>query len=113
MFDKVPFGLAAKTAINWQPTAMSRSRLISAAGTFPLLAACVLPCDPLADYVGNAMSYQDPTDKMLEQQAAQAAAIEHQLVIRTSIASVLAILGLTALIYALRLRRSRKTDPET
>ncbi len=92
---------------------MSRARWTAAAGTLLLVAACVLPCGPLADYIGNSMPYPEPTAKLLQQQAAQAAAIERQLVIRASIAAVLAILGLAALIYARRRNRSRKTDPKT
>jgi len=91
---------------------MSRVRLAAAAGTLLIVVACLLPCGPIGDYIGNAMPYQDPTDKMLEQQAAQAVAIEHQLAIRASIAGVLVVLGLAALIYARRRRPSRKTDPE-
>jgi hypothetical protein len=90
---------------------MSRARLSAAAGALLLIAAILLPCGPASDYLGNAMPYQDPTEEMLQQQAAQATAIEHQLAIRGSVAAALAILGLAALIYAGRQRRSRQTDP--
>jgi hypothetical protein len=75
---------------------------------FLLIAAIFLPLGPASDYLGNAMPYQDPTEEMLQQQAARATALEHQLAIRGGIAAVLAILGSVALVYFGRQRhRSR------
>ena len=43
----------AKIPTTWQPVAMSRVRLAAAAGTLLIVVACLLPCGPIGDYIGN------------------------------------------------------------
>ncbi|MFI0791997.1 hypothetical protein ACH4OY_04730 [Micromonospora rubida] len=89
---------------------MSRSRLAVAAGIFLLVASCGLPCLPFLDLSAVSLPYQDPTPGMLEEQAEEIAAAEHRLAVYAVVAGVLAILGLAALIYAWKHRRSRMRD---
>lgn len=92
---------------------MPRVRLAVAAGVLLIVASCLVPCAPFADYAADSLPYQDPTLEMLKKQAEQIAAAEHRLAVHAAIAGVLAVLGLAALIYAWRNRRPRKADPET
>jgi hypothetical protein len=84
---------------------VSRLRIAYVAGTLLLVAACALPCASFAELSGASIPYQDPTPEMVQKQAAETAALEHQLVMRAWIGGALASAGLVALIYARRHRR--------
>jgi hypothetical protein len=86
---------------------MSRARLALAAGVLLLVAACLLPCFSFVLDAGSALPYQDPTPEMLAKQAAENAAAERRLAVFAVIGGILAVLGLIALVYAWRHRRSR------
>ncbi|EWM66789.1 MULTISPECIES: hypothetical protein [unclassified Micromonospora] len=94
----------------WEPVAMSRARLALTAGVLLLVASCMLPCLPFLDLSGISMPYQDPTPEMLEKQAIDIAAAERKLALYAATAGALAVVGLAAVIYAFRHRRSRRAD---
>jgi hypothetical protein len=84
-------------------------------GLVLLAAAVVLPCGPLGDYAGASMPYQDPTPEMLHKQAAEVAALGHDLAVRLQVSALIGLVALAALGYGLWSWRGtrRSTDTET
>lgn len=87
---------------------MSRPRLALIVGVVLVAAAFLLPCGALADHAGASMPYQDPTADMLQQQAAELAALRQQIVTRLQISSLIGLTGLAGIAYGLWVRRRNR-----
>ncbi|NJC71691.1 hypothetical protein HC031_18480 [Planosporangium thailandense] len=90
---------------------MSRSRLALICGIVLVAAAFVIPCRLFGDYAGASMPYQDPTSEMLRKQAAEVAALRHELVTRLEISALVGVVGMTALGWGLWTRRQERRNP--
>jgi hypothetical protein len=73
-----------------------------------LMTALILPCGPSADYAGASLPYQDPTPELLDRQAAEIAAIKHELVARFRVSALVALVGFAAIGYATWTWRRRR-----
>jgi hypothetical protein len=97
----------------WHPDQVSHARLAVISGLVLLAAAVVLSGGPFGDYAGASMPYQDPTPEMLHKQAAEVAALRHDLVTRLQISALAGPIGLTALSYGLWTWRNNRRSSET